>query len=44
MMYENYCLQDKDEWDEVFIPDEEFQKNLTDQEKTIFNALIISLT
>lgn len=26
-----------------YISDEEFQKGLTDQEKTIFNALVISI-
>jgi len=29
--------------DEEYISDEEFQKSLSDQEKTIFNALVISI-
>jgi hypothetical protein len=29
--------------DDEYISDEEFQKMLTDQEKTIFNALVISI-
>lgn len=29
--------------DDEYISDEEFQKMLSDQEKTIFNALVISI-
>lgn len=30
--------------DEDYLSDEEFQKSLTEQEKTIFNALVISIS
>lgn len=35
--------QQDNESDEEYISDEEFQKGLTEQEKTIFNALVISI-
>lgn len=41
-MMNNYYAEQPGSEDE-YISDEEFQQGLTDQEKTIFNALVISI-